>query len=218
MLVILDTLNRGIQDENSNKEMVGYLNACDSISKALDGCAVLIVHHTLHDTDRPRGHSSAMGNCSGLISMEWNAPAVVATVTKMKDGRTGEQMASKTRQVMLPHDRKGIPRTSVVLDAAELPTKAAPARLTKGLATFKAAVRAAIEQWPVEHGEHKVTSLQDVRAKHKLLYEHNGKGDADKAERVAWRRGLARAFAVNLIDRATVEVEGYATDILWLVS
>ena len=64
----------------------------------------------------------------------------------------------------------------------------------------------------------KVTSLQDVRAKHKLLYEHNGKGDADKAERVAWRRGLARAFAVNLIDRATVEVEGYATDILWLVS
>ena len=83
-------------------------------------------------------------------------------MTKMKDGRTGEQMASKTRQVMLPHDRKGIPRTSVVLDAAELPTKAAPARLTKGLATFKAAVRAAIDQWPVEHGEHKVTSLQDV--------------------------------------------------------
>ena len=83
---------------------------------------------------------------------------------------------------------------------------------------FKAAVRAAIDQWPVEHDERKATSLQDVRAKHKLLYEHNGKGDADKAERVAWRRGLARAFAVNLIDRATVEVEGYATDILWLVS
>jgi hypothetical protein len=79
-------------------------------------------------------------------------------------------------------------------------------------------VRAAIEQWPVEHGEHKVSSLQDVRAKHKLLYEHNGKGDADKAECAAWGRGLARAFAVNLIDRATVEVEGYATDILWLVS
>jgi hypothetical protein len=59
LLVILDTLNRGIQDENSNKEMVGYLNACDSISKAFDGCAVLIVHHTPHDTDRPRGHSSA---------------------------------------------------------------------------------------------------------------------------------------------------------------
>jgi hypothetical protein len=34
----------------------------------------------------------------------------------------------------------------------------------------------------------KVTSLQDVRSKHKLLYEHTGKGDADKAERVAWRR------------------------------
>ena len=57
-----------------------------------------------------------------------------------------------------------------------------------------------------------------AREAHKLLYEHNGKGDADKAERVAWRRGLARAFAVNLIDHATVEVEGYATDILWLVS
>ena len=55
-------------------------------------------------------------------------------------------------------------------------------------------MRAAIDQWPVEHDERKATSLQDVRAKHKLLYEHNGKGDADKAERVAWREnsGLGR--------------------------
>jgi hypothetical protein len=27
-------------------------------------------------------------------------------------------------------------------------------------------VRAAIDQWPVEHDERKATSLQDVRAKH----------------------------------------------------
>ena len=33
-----------------------------------------------------------------------------------------------------------------------------------------------------------------AREAHKLLYEHNGKGDADKAERVAWREnsGLGR--------------------------
>jgi hypothetical protein len=143
---------------------------------------------------------------------------VVATVTKMKDGRTGEQIASKTRQVMLEHDRRGIPRTSVVLDATDPPPKAAP-KLSKGLAIFKACVITLIDKgMTFKHGDHDAVIVEDVRKMHNKLYEHNGNSVRRKAESSAWNRAFAKAREVGVVGFATIEVECQPTDILWLIA
>jgi hypothetical protein len=60
-LVIIDTLARHmVGDENSNSDMNAFISAVDSI-RDQHGCAVFIVHHTGHSSDksnRARGASS----------------------------------------------------------------------------------------------------------------------------------------------------------------
>lgn len=93
-LIIVDTLNRnfGDGDENSTKDMTGFIDAITDVHKAL-GATVLIVHHTgLTDGDRARGNGSLKNACDfeikhAMASKEGDEEKIFTLVgKKMKDG------------------------------------------------------------------------------------------------------------------------------------
>jgi hypothetical protein len=92
-LVVVDTLARcfGAGDENSSRDMVGFIAALDAI-RARFGCSVLVVHHTGHAASgRGRGSSAFLGALDTELLVECPAgrlePGGFLTVrcTAMKD-------------------------------------------------------------------------------------------------------------------------------------
>jgi RecA-family ATPase len=60
-VVCIDTLNRSLAgSENSDEDMAAYIKAADAVRDAFD-CLVVIVHHSGHEAQRPRGHFFAHG-------------------------------------------------------------------------------------------------------------------------------------------------------------
>ena len=73
--VVIDTLNRSLAgSESSDEDMAAYVRAADAVRAAFD-CVVIIVHHSGHNGERPRGHSSLMGALDVQISVKpWTPP------------------------------------------------------------------------------------------------------------------------------------------------
>jgi AAA domain len=129
--VVLDTLNRSLGgDENSGKDMTGYINAAGMISSEFK-CAVIIVHHCGHDESRMRGFSGLGGNVDCQIAVKRDRSGViVATVIEAKDMPEGATIASRLQSVTVGFDADGEPITSCVIQPAEAP---APAKDKKRL-------------------------------------------------------------------------------------
>lgn len=121
VLVIIDTLNRnfGNGDENSTKDMSGFISYVDIHIRLRYKCAVLIVHHTpLNDTGRARGASSLHGATDWEYSLkvEKNGTRVL-TAVKVKDHESPPDICLEPVIVQLDGwiDEDGEALTSCVL-------------------------------------------------------------------------------------------------------
>jgi hypothetical protein len=125
-LVVLDTLNRSLAgSENKDEDMGAYIAAAGAIQEAFN-CAVVIVHHSGVNPDKPRGHTSLTGAVDAQIVVEKDeAGNVVATVEYMKDGPEGESFASRLAPITVGYYEDGEAITSCAVEPAEpvAPTK-----------------------------------------------------------------------------------------------
>lgn len=113
-MVIIDTLARHIEgDENSAKDMGGFIKSVDSLRASFPGSVALIVHHSGHgETDRARGSSAN----KAAMDFEIRCDRGQLTFTKMKDGEPPEPIDFKLTQVVIGHDEDGEPVTSAVVE------------------------------------------------------------------------------------------------------
>lgn len=107
-LVVIDTLARamGASDENSTKEMGGFVQVVDEIKDRYD-TTLLAVHHTGHGAkDRARGSSALLGAVDAEFMVEkWSKDDPIAKIevkfTKMKDAKTPEPLNFAHREIEL---------------------------------------------------------------------------------------------------------------------
>lgn len=137
--VVLDTLNRSLNgSENSDEDMGAYIRSADAIREAFD-CAVLIVHHCGLSGDRPRGHTSLTGAVDAQLSVKNDLnDNVIVTVEYMKDGQSGEVIASRLERVEeVGTDDDGDPISSCIVVPSEAPAETKSAiKLTQNQQTF----------------------------------------------------------------------------------
>ena len=120
--IVIDTLNRtmGGADENGSKDMGEYLDAINRICNAT-GAFVLIVHHSGKDFSRgARGHSSLRAAVDTEMSVKDDGQIQVLTITKSRDGETGNPYAFKREVVQLGLDDDLDPITSCVALPADI--------------------------------------------------------------------------------------------------
>jgi len=95
--------------------MGAYIKAADAVRDAFD-CLVVIVHHSGHEAQRPRGHSSLMGALDVQIAVSRDAENnVVAQLELAKDGETGLILVSRLETVETGRDGDGDPIASCVI-------------------------------------------------------------------------------------------------------
>jgi AAA domain len=131
-IVCIDTLNRSFTgSESKDQDMTAYVRAADLIRDAF-GCLVVIVHHSPHDAERPRGHSSLMGALDVQIAVHKDTGGnVIAELELAKDMEVGLVFVSRLEMVELGRDGDGDPVTSLVVrevEGAGAKTAAKPVR------------------------------------------------------------------------------------------
>ena len=131
--IVIDTVNRSLAgSESSDEDMASYIRAADAIRAAF-GCLVVLVHHSGHDSTRPRGHSSLIGAADAQISVKKDqAGCVVATVELAKDGEAGAEIFSTLHVVEIGEDSDGEMVTSCVIEPAGADADAKKSSKLKG--------------------------------------------------------------------------------------
>ena len=134
--------------------MAAYLRAAILLAEKFQ-CLIIIIHHCGHNQDRPRGHSSLLGNTDVSIEIKKDADgAVCSTVEEMRDGPSGAQTRSRLEVVDVIFDDDGNPITSCVIvetgpsnngHASNSNSKAKKAAVVspKGLVFYNALINAA---------------------------------------------------------------------------
>ena len=120
--IVMDTLNRTIggADENSSQDMGKYIGAINRIGNAT-GAFTLIVHHSGKDASKgARGHSSLRAAVDTEISIKADGTIQVLTVTKSRDGETGQPYAFRREVVELGLDANLYPITSCIALPADI--------------------------------------------------------------------------------------------------
>lgn len=86
VLVVIDTLSRSMAggDENEAKDMTAVIKAADRI-RAVNGCTVVVVHHTPKAGGAIRGHSSLLGAVDTAIEAKGTRQKLTLSCTKQKD-------------------------------------------------------------------------------------------------------------------------------------
>jgi hypothetical protein len=123
VLIVIDTVNRSLGggEENSSADMGAFVSACDRIRSAT-GATVLVVHHTGKDVNKGmRGHSSLLGACDTVITVDLitETKTRVATITKQKDGADGAAFTFHLEPVELGRDEYDEAITSCVVVPVE---------------------------------------------------------------------------------------------------
>jgi hypothetical protein len=96
-----------------------YIKAADALRDAFD-CLIVIVHHSGHEGQRPRGHSSLLGALDVLISVKRSEDQlVVAEVEMAKDDESGATFVSKLDQIWIGDDQDDEHLTTCVISAVE---------------------------------------------------------------------------------------------------
>jgi hypothetical protein len=122
-VVVLDTLARCMAggDENSGQDMGKLVGAMDAI-RAQTGAAVVLVHHVGKDaTKGARGHSSLRGAVDTEILVEGASGVRTATITKQRDGETGQVFAFELVPVDLGRDDDGEVISSCIVEVRDAP-------------------------------------------------------------------------------------------------
>jgi hypothetical protein len=120
VLIVIDTVARnfGAGDENSTKDMSGFISSCDVIRSKYQA-TVLLVHHSGHgDKTRARGAMALKGALDAEYRTDIDETGVIRLeATKMKDAEFPAPMAFRSAVVELGiTDDDGNPVTSVILD------------------------------------------------------------------------------------------------------
>jgi 5S rRNA maturation endonuclease (ribonuclease M5) len=136
VLIVLDTVNRnfGPGDENSTKDMTGFIAGVDKIREKFRSC-ILLVHHSGHaDKSRGRGSMALKGALDTEYRLEKDETGVIrVTCTKMKDHEPPEPMAFRLNTVELPFtDDQGRQITSAILDDTEYQPPACQGKKGRG--------------------------------------------------------------------------------------
>jgi hypothetical protein len=219
-LVIIDTVSRALAggDENGPGDMGAFVRSLDRLRDEL-GCHILAIHHCGKDQGRgARGHSLLRAAVDTEIEVvRYDKLGVsTATVTKQRDGISGQQIAFRLRAVELGRNEDGDPVTSCVVEpTGELPQKARPkSKLPPSakiaLETLQKAIAEAGRDAPA--GDHiprvKVVEVDMWRRYHYAGTPSDEK--SDEALRKAFQRAREKLQAEGII--------GLHTDLVWIVS
>lgn len=125
-LIVVDTVSRVLPgaDENLQKDMTLYIQACDSVRMAFD-CAVLGVHHmSKAGGTKMRGSSVFEGQANTTIHVEREKPAMTGKMTarKIKEARDGFEQDFLLKDVDLGFGKSSL----VALEIFEATTPAKP--------------------------------------------------------------------------------------------
>lgn len=216
VVIFVDTLSRAMAgDDGSGQDMPKFVRACDCI-RAATGCTLVIVHHVGHgETHRARGHSSFRAALDWEIFVEGTDGTRTVTVTKVRDGISGDRLAFNLRVVELGTDEDGDAETSCVVEPADAPERAKagdrPITGHAGLA-LKMLHRAIDEVGQVPPASNHVP--QGIKAVSVALWRsycyqgaHDGE-DSPEARKKAFQRSR-----VNLQNRGAI---GIWTDWAWI--
>ena len=206
--VVLDTLNRSlVGSEASDTDMSNYVRAADAIRDAF-GCSVMIVHHCGHNDSRPRGHSSLTGAVDAQLSVKRDGGgSILVTVEFMKDGESGDTIASNLKSCVVGRDEDGEPITSCVVVESDASCAKAPKskkRLTKGAQiALKALQKAVTNDGEVPPASNEIPS--NVRAVspslwRKYAYDMGISGsDQERAKQQAFSRASEALIAEGVV-------------------
>jgi len=103
-VIIVDTLARnfGGGDENSTKDMNLFIQHVDRLRTKL-GCAVLVVHHSGHGSERERGSSALRGAADTMLKLtKTDGQRLRLTCDKQKDGEESLDVALRLAVVPSP--------------------------------------------------------------------------------------------------------------------
>jgi len=159
-IVVIDTLAATTPgaDENGGKDMGPVLARCKAIRKAT-GAMVLLVAHAGKDTTRGvRGWSGIKCATDVEIEVARSGDDRVATVTKLKGGREGEEFGFKLLPVVLGIDEDGDEVTSCVIESAA----AVPKSRRRALGDVEKIVLRVVQDLVEEHGEADFNEIVDA--------------------------------------------------------
>lgn len=126
-MVVIDTLSASIPgaDENSAKDMSPVLTALQTLAQELDLLVVVIAHTGKNEDRGMRGWSGLLANADGVIMLDGaDANSVrVGTVTKVKDGESGQRFAFGLSVVQIGSDEDGDPITTCLVEEVEVPDR-----------------------------------------------------------------------------------------------
>lgn len=129
-VVVIDTLSAVTPggNENSGEDMGLVLSHC-KLLHAKTGALVVLIHHSGKDQSRgARGWSGLRAAADAEIEITRNGDYRAATVTKMKDGTDGINLAFKLKVVDLGVNTEGEPESSCIIEHVDTPTDGAPSK------------------------------------------------------------------------------------------
>ena len=98
-LVIVDTLARCFDGEESETGDMGrFIGGVDHLRAQL-GCTVLVIHHTRLDGDRERGNTSFRGAADAMLAVYKDGDDVRISCTKQKDAEEFQPIYQKLTKV-----------------------------------------------------------------------------------------------------------------------
>jgi hypothetical protein len=215
--IVADTVSRSLAggDENSSKDMGGFVRNCDLI-RSETGTHLCGLHHLGKDESRgARGHSLLKAALDTELTATKAGRIGTLELTKQRDGPDGTRWGFAIEPVDISDGKR-----SIVVVPADTPTMPKGNRWTRGLTVFREAVQEAViahgqEHRPARNGSVvKAVPVEDARAEHNRLYVHGGVGDRAEAERKAWARALKAARDSHLIGSEN----SCGRDFVWLVS
>lgn len=213
-LIVVDTLARamGDGDENSAKDMSGFVKACDRI-RVETGATVLIVHHSgKAKQSGARGSSALLAAVDTAIEVEKKRGTVErkVKVIKQKDGADGVEFGFALRIVDLGRDQDGEVITSCIVDPIDITSDGVSEHRVKpqqekAMAVLRNVVMRFGEAG-AEFGTNKVVTLERFRTGLKDAGVTNG--EKPSTERTQWSRIMK-----SLCGEGLLQVQG---DHCWL--
>src|SRR5215813_12006826 len=100
--------------------MSAYISAADAIREAFH-CTVVTVHHCGIDGTRPRGSTALSGAVDAQLAVKRDrSDAIIVEIEFLKDGPSGEMIASKLEVVEVGKDADGEAISSCVIRPADI--------------------------------------------------------------------------------------------------
>jgi hypothetical protein len=202
--IIFDTLSRVLAggDENSPRDMGAVITSIDRIYRATNAHCSLIHHVPLGNSERMRGHGSALGAADTTVRVTKDDGIVTVEVAKASDLPEDEKprLPFRFKSILLaeePYTTASVLIPAGDQSAATYASKPATKRPAKG----KTAIHDAIIEALDGHGQTitlrggrtvRAAPVEAVRAEFMQRYTTGEPADIDEESRVrAWRRQFA---------------------------